>query len=232
MGRACRLLLLVVLPTLGFAQEFHVGLKAGVPLTSSFDTKRAPLVSSPIRRYTLGASAELRFGAHFGIEVDVLYKRIGYSATSFCGLRCQPQVISQNPEIITMHISDAVDAKANSWEFPILAKYRLPGTIHPYFAGGFAARRVKLASGRCLSTDERIGSGVPGGFTVTTEIPCRSRLPDRSFAGIAVSTGLEMGREHFRVLPEFRYTRWFQNDSWGIARFASNQAEFLLGFLF
>lgn len=223
------LFFLILLPNLGFAQEFHFGMKAGVPLMTSFEGYS---LSSPIRRYTVGASAELRFGAHFGIEVDVLYKRIGYSASFYCGLRCQPQVISMNPEIIVQHIADLADAAANSWEFPIMAKYSLPGSLHPFFAGGFLVRHVGLASGGYLSEDLRFGSGVLGGPITTTTDISSSALPNRIFPGVVVSTGFEMGRKHFRVLPEFRYTRWFQNDIWGLASFTSNQTEILVGFLF
>ncbi len=220
---------LILLPNFGFAQKFHIGVKAGVPLMSSFEDD---IVSSPIRRYTVGASAELRFGAHFGIEVDGLYKRIGYSATFICGLRCHPQIISLNPPVIVQHISDSVDAAANSWEFPIMAKYSLPVSLHPFFAGGFSVRHISLASGGYLSTDDKFGAGVPGGPIRTTTDQSSSKLPNRIHSGVVVSGGFEIGPKHFHVLPEFRYTRWFQNDAWGLASFTSNQAEILVGFLF
>ena len=223
------LFFLTLLPNLGFAQEFHFGMKAGVPLTSSFE---GYYVSSPIRRYTVGASAELRFGAHFRIEVDGIYKRIGYSATFDCGLRCQPYVISY-PDIFGWHISDSVDVAANSWEFPIMAKYSFPGFVHPFVAGGFSVRHVGVASGSYQSTDERFGPGVPGGPITTITDQTSSRLPNSVYSGVVVYAGFEIGRKHFRVLPEFRYTHWFQNDtSWGLASFTSNQAEILVGFLF
>ena len=225
----CGFLLLILFPNLGFAQEFHFGVKAGVPLTSSFEGSS---VSSPIRRYTIGASAELRFRAHFELEVDGLYKRIGYRATFDCGLRCQPEVISTNPEVIVDHLSDSVDAAAHSWEFPIMAKYLFPASVHLFQAGGFSVRHVGLASGSYLSKDLRFGAGVPGGPIVTTTDRTRSELPDKTSYGFVISTGFEFGRMHFRVLPEFRYTHWFQTDNWGLADFRSNQAEFLVGFLF
>jgi hypothetical protein len=223
------LLALTLLPNFGSAQQFHFGVKTGVPLIASFEGFS---VSSPIRRYTAGASAELRFNAHFGIEVDGLYKRIGYNAAIICGLRCQPQVISVNPEIAVLHISDGVDAAASSWEFPIMAKYSLPVSLHPFWAGGFSVRHVGFASGGYLSKDLEFGSGVPGGPITTTTDQSSSRLPGRINSGVVASAGVELGRKHFRVLPEFRYTRWFQSDTWGLASFTSNQAEVLVGFVF
>lgn len=230
MCRSCILLLLILVPNSGFAHEFHFGAKAGVPLMSSFEGFS---VSSPIHPYTVGASAELRFGAHFGIEVDGLYKRIGYSATLICGLRCTPQIISMNPEVITQHISDSVDAAANSWEFPVMAKYSIPVSLHPFLAGGFSVRHVGLASGSFLSTDLRFGSGVPGGSITTATDQSSSRLPNRILPGIVASIGFEIRQRHFSVLPEFRYTGWFPKDTqWGLANFKSNQAEILVGILY
>jgi len=221
-----------------FPQEFHFGVKGGVPLTASFETER---VTSRIRPYTVGAAAELRFQNHFGVEVDVLYKRVGYAATAHCGLRCQPLVISLNPSIARVHRSDTVEVKGNSWEIPVLVRYTLPWTMRPFLSGGITARHLRLASLRCIDTDFSFGSGVPGGgITESREVPCGATLPSRNFAGLVVSAGIEIGNSRLRVVPEFRYVHWFQNGPWDQAiarvdvrpRFRSNQADFLLGLMF
>jgi hypothetical protein len=61
-----------------------------------------------------------------------------------------------------------------------------------------------------------------------------SELRKRFYPGLAAAAGLELRAGRFRVLPEFRYTRWTANISppGGLLRFASNQVEFLAGVLF
>ena len=91
----------------------HFGVKIGVPLTAYFDTGRTATIeySAATRRYTAGLSAEWRF-----LELDVLYHRMGWVAIA--------------PE-------SAVDIKANSWDFPLLAKYRFG---KPFLAAGAVLR--------------------------------------------------------------------------------------------
>jgi hypothetical protein len=232
-------LLIAAIPSLAYAQEIAFGLRAGVPFTVSVEEdNRNPTVSSPIRRYTVGLGGEMRFSNRLAFSVDGLYKRVGYYGTYACGLRCQPQVLSISPSIVRSHISDTVHAAGNSWEFPLLAKF-LFGV--PAVGGGVSIRRISSASLHCLSRDSTFGSGVPGGpVTATTEQPCVSDLPSRWFAGLVASGGLELGHHRLRVIPELRYTRWLGTDPWDDVvlfpsqspRFAANQVEILLGFMF
>ena len=67
-----------------FAQGLHFGVKAGVPITAYFDTGQtgdrngSSEYSAATRRYTVGVSAEWRLNRSFGLELDALYKRMGY----------------------------------------------------------------------------------------------------------------------------------------------------------
>jgi len=223
------LFLLFLTPsTSAVAQEFHFGVKGGVPLTDYFESGPGPRsgrfadFSSPTRRYTVGPSFELRLNDRVGIEVDALYKRIGYSGRSFCGLRCQPQLPCQTCLPIR-GISTFEDVKGNSWDFPMMAKFRFGQRLHPYLAGGFVLRRVGSLDVRGVNTSQELQSG----RIINT--PFTSGLPSDTLAGLTVAAGIEFGISRLRLLPEFRYTGWTQN---GDPRFEPNQAEFLLGILF
>jgi hypothetical protein len=223
-------------------QGIHPGLKVGLPLTAPVEELHTnPVISSPIRRYSVGLTGEIALVHGFSVQADILYKRFGYEASYSCGLRCQPFVVSQVPPINGRHVSDAVKITANAWEFPAQVKYWTNLPYKPYVAGGLSLRLVSPASVRCFSTDTRFGSGVPGGDSrATTEEECGWRLRTRGFAGIVVTTGIEMRRSFLRLNPEFRYTRWFQTEpdfanflpTGPNGGFTANQAEVLLGFSF
>ncbi|MBI3694810.1 MAG: outer membrane beta-barrel protein [Acidobacteria bacterium] len=110
-------MLLLALAAPQFAKGLHFGVKAGVPATVYFETARtgsgnsASDYSAATRRYSVGASAEWRLTPRFGFELDVLYRRMGYVGI----------VSSFGNGILT---TSAFDAKGNSWDFPLMAKYR------------------------------------------------------------------------------------------------------------
>ena len=223
-------------------QGIHPGLKVGLPLTAPVEEQHTnPVISSPIRRYTVGITGEIALVHGFSVQADILYKRFGYEASYSCGLRCQPSVVSLVPPISESHLSDAVKIAANAWEFPAQAKYSTTLPYKPYVAGGLSLRLVSPASVKCFSTDRRFGSSVPGGSSTTiTEQQCAWRFQTRGFAGIVVTSGIELRRGFLRLNPEFRYTRWFQTESdfpdfistGPDGRFTANQAEVLLGLSF
>jgi outer membrane protein with beta-barrel domain len=239
MDRLNLTLVMLLALSIAFGQSVNFGLKVGVPFTNSFEELTTnPKVSSPLRRYTLGATAEVRFRSGFGFELDTIYKRIGYSERFFCGLRCPPNVISMNPEIISEHESDIVVVKGNAWEFPVLAKYRFRAPLHPFLASGPSVRHI-VTRLRCVSDDSYFGSGVPGGTRIFAERPCYESPPRPTFAGYVVSAGIEIHRDRLRLVPEFRYTHWFENEPWKQIRllpadqiFIPDQTEFLLGIIF
>ena len=182
-----RVLLFLLLAQAASAKIFHFGVKVGAPFTDAVDALSAGTVSTT--RFTAGPTAELRIAAGFGFEVDALYKRARVDAgDSGTGTRT-----------------------VNQWEFPLLAKYRLPGLgLRPYVEAGAAFRSV---------SDLR--EFVSGG--------------DPSSRGFVIGGGLEVRIPKVRLLPEIRFTRWNSDSTGGAAdafRFNRNQAEFLLGILF
>lgn len=127
---ASLIICLVVLAGAAPAQEFRFGLKAGVPLTPYFETGRTEVRggvlehSAATRRYTLGPSLEWRPARRLGLELDVLYKRIGY-------------VQIENTSVSGVTIHSSFDVKGHSFDFPLMVKYRWEGRVTPVRGGGF-----------------------------------------------------------------------------------------------
>src|SRR5690242_12733639 len=87
------------------------GIRGGIPLTDFFDNVNNGnfILKSTTNRYIIGPSFELRLPAGFGLEVDALYRRFNYD-TSF--------------NLVDVFTNNRTTG--NAWEFPLLAKYRLP----------------------------------------------------------------------------------------------------------
>ena len=218
-------LLVMVLATPAFAQRVRFGAKGGVPIKEYFETGRSlfrrgqTVYTSATRRYTVGASAEFRFSRSVGVEVDVLYKRIGY-------------VRSESGRIVPVTVIQEYEVKGHSWEFPIMAKYRFGQRIAPFVAGGLALRHIGPVRALGLETVDDLISRTITITPIDTSDP--SELKERDYLGITFGVGVEFGPSRFRLLPEFRYTGWISNigDSRDPLRLRPNQTEFLLGFLF
>jgi len=200
------------------AQEFRFGVKGGIPLTRYFETGQVAVrggfleSSAATRRYTLGPSAEWRLQPRFGLEFDVLYKRIGYVRT-------------ENTSVSGITTHSAVEVNGHSWDFPILAKYRWDRRVAPYVAGGFVLRYMGLGRARGVQTLQTAQT------TITTPIDTEENVP-LFVPGAKAALGMEFGPARIRLLPEFRYSRWRSTSISLPLRLNSNQLEFLLGFLF
>jgi hypothetical protein len=158
---------------------------------------------------------ELRLPYGFSIECDALYKRLGFGETTkMSGL-----------------IFTYTNASANSWEFPLLAKYRLPSVAaaRPYFSAGpsFRARSgVSVSSTRVLYF---------GGGTVTGPLHTSNDIhfDNRSNLGFTIGFGIAARLKFLYLAPEARYTRWKpdrQTDPF--LHSYQNQVELLLGITF
>lgn len=215
------LLLTVALAAPCFAQGLHFGLKVGVPATEYFETGRISSAeySAATRRYTFGVAAEWRATRTAGVEFDALYKRMGYVGivTFFSN------GISTTSEF---------DAKGNSWEFPLLAKYRFGRAVRPFVAGGGVLRYIGPVRARGQVTVVDLVARTTTHAPIDTKDP--SDLRKRVYPGLVAAGGVEAGVGRLRVLPELRYTHWTANiaGAGGVLRFAPNQVEFLLGLLF
>jgi hypothetical protein len=209
------------------SQEFRFGAKLGVPITSYFETGSTGSLhgsaeySAATRRYTLGPSVEWRWSNGLGFEGGALYHRMGYVAI----------VHSFDSATGAFHDS-AVDIKGNSWDFPLMLKYRSRKPLHRYAAAGPLIRYLGPVRGRGEQTSGSLVTGVRITTPVDTSDP--SELRKRVYPGFTAAAGFEWTVHRVHLLPELRYTRWTANISGpgGLLRFAPNQLEFLLGALF
>jgi hypothetical protein len=194
--------------------------KLGVPITQFFDTGAIGSLhgsgdySSGTRRYTFGLSGEWWLTRAFGFELDAMYHRLGYTGTVI-------KVGAGYFNTSVLHVG------GNSWDFPLLAKYRFGRVIRPYAAGGGTLRYIGPGHGQ----GEQTVLGFPADVTTAVETNSPADLNKRIYPGVTAAGGVEFGAGRFRIMPELRYTRWTANISGpaGLLRFAPNQLEFLLG---
>ncbi len=130
------LFLLLSVASIGFAQPFRFGVEGGLPLTGAFDTNSSAIpavlpagplsYSSSTQRYAFGGTAELDLPFHLAVKADALYKRLSFDSAGLAPIT-------------------ATTTTANSWEFPVLAKYGVSklGPLQPYVEGGVAFRALQ-----------------------------------------------------------------------------------------
>jgi hypothetical protein len=113
-----RALLTIALATLALpaaAQAIDVGARIGVPFNDLVDAGGS--LKGASQNWTGGPTLEINLPAGFGIEFDILYRKIGYSGTA--------------------------ESNASAWTFPLLAKYKFGrGAVRPFVDAGFAARKL------------------------------------------------------------------------------------------
>ena len=196
-----------------FAQPFSFGLKIGAPVTDAFNVATGgSAFNASTKRFTVGPTVELKLPFGFGIEVDALYKRLEYSYVSGLSL-ASGDLTSAN-------------RTANSWEFPILAKYRLPiPIVKPYGVGGLSFNRLSGLT----QTLSCVGGGCSHAF---------SDVAHNSNVGVVFGAGLQINVLLLKISPEIRFTRWgFANfgvtgASGSALKSNQNQADLLIGFTF
>jgi len=197
-----RLLLFSLLfASTAFAQV-SIGVKAGLPVTDLFQTGSLPTLQyfTDTHRYTIGPTLEIHLPKNLSLEVDALYKRLDYGATTFV-----------NPV--------SSEATANSFEFPLLVKYRAgeKRVVRPFLDTGVSFHSIS-------------------GFNQLGNLTNPSQLVNNFNGGWVVGGGLDI-HILLHIEPELRYTRWFSDnfrDASGGAGLQTNrnQVEFLVGFTF
>ena len=163
------------------AQLINWGVKGGVPFNDAIQA--AGTFSSNFQRWTVGPVIEVNLPAGLGVEFNALFRRTGYSNSITGG-----------------------DYTSGSLEFPLLAKYKFPGSLaRMYIDGGFVFRHIA-----------DIGL-----------------LNEADSKGLVLGVGFRYNLGLVKISPEFRYTRWdnqpFQFPNLTSAR---NQSEFLVGLTF
>jgi len=194
------------------AQPVSVGVKGGVPITDFFDAVHGnqAAYASNTHRYLVGPTVQFNLPLRFSIEIDALYRRLGYDYNQFAG-----------PGSPTF-----TSTTANSWEFPVLGKWAVfPGPVRPFIDFGANFRHI---SGVNQIQDTASAVGVNVGT-----VPEFHKATD---IGATFGAGVEFKIGWLRVTPEFRYTRWgsenFDDPIGTLLRTNKNQGDFMLGLTF
>jgi outer membrane protein with beta-barrel domain len=194
-------------------QSLSVGAVGGVRATDDMAGGGGAISAS--KHYAIGPAVDIGLPLGFGVEVDALYRREGYQSAwgNFA-------------------YSVFSDERANSWEFPVLVKYKLPlRGIRPFLEAGYAPRVI----GGSISSDGVTYFGNSGvlpqpvysHFTASTDWPVSQ--------GVVAGGGVQFGIGRLRLSPAVRYTHWsnaavsgFYSDgpSFGSAR---DQVDVLVG---
>jgi hypothetical protein len=171
-------------------QRFSYGLTAGSALTDDFNSSYYPSsggflptnITSGDKSVIVGPTLEWNFTPRFSVEADGLFRELRYK-NSLAG--------DHNPTV--------------TWEFPILAKYRLFS-----YSGPRSSVRPFLEAGPAFRTTGNLNA-----------------YP--SHTGISAGGGLDFRLRKFDISPTLRYTRWAEDGSTGY-RSRADQIEFLVGF--
>jgi Outer membrane protein beta-barrel domain len=193
-------------------ERVSVGVKGGVPITDAFQVARGNNAAyfTNTKRYLVGPTVEFHLPARFSVEVDALYKRLGY------------QYEATGPSVYSKTV-------ANSWEFPLLAKFEiLPGPVRPFIDAGVSLRH--------LTGIRQIRQTLSGATLNQVEINNAVEFNKRNDLGLVFGFGVAFKLGPVRISPELRYTRWggenLRDPVNALLRTNRNQGDFLLGFTF
>jgi opacity protein-like surface antigen len=209
------LFLLVFGAVSAWAQLFSYGVKAGVPLNNFLDAAQSQrfAFNSTTNRYIVGPTAELHLPFGLGVEFDILYRHFDYNGSGTL------------IDVITNSRTTG-----NAWEFPLLAKYRIPKMkiVHPYVDAGVAWDKLS-------GLTQAIATTVLPSRTTTTTTSNPAELNTTATRGLVMGAGLSVKVLRVSVSPEIRFTRWGARhfiDPGGLLHSNLNQGEFLLGITF
>ncbi len=196
------------------AEWFSFGVEGGLRTNGDL----TGTLTSESKRYIVGPKVEVALPLHLAFEVDALYRPLGFTGESS-----------------SFYENSIIRERDNSWEFPMILKYRLPlPLVKPFVGVGYAPRVV---SGTDVSSGGYLSNPLTGGFAYFYNQRSSTNYPTTN--GIVVSGGVNLDVGHVRFSPEVRYVRWtspFLNEYGGDGSFqyVSNQNEVfvLLGISF
>jgi len=197
------------------AQPVSFGVRGGVALTDFIDAPSslpAPFISlfayqTTTNRYLIGPTVEVRLSSRFAIEGDALYRHLNYAS----------ETCSSGSGCTIGHTT------GNTWEFPVLAKYRIgEKRVRPYIDAGIAWD-VLTGLHQTLTF-----LGPFAGGPSSTSHPFE--LLEKETNGFVVGGGVDFHVMFVHIAPEVRYTRWINQQLGGLS--SQNQAEFLIGLTF
>ena len=197
------------------AQLFSFGVRAGVPLDNFLNAAQSQhfAFNATTNRYIVGPTAELHLPFGFGVEFDILYRHFDYNGSGTLA------------SVVT-----SSGTTGSAWEFPLLAKYRIPRMkiVHPYVDAGVAWDKL---SGLTQAVTSTVGST----RTTTTTTSNPVELNTTATRGFVMGAGLSVKVLRLSISPEIRFTRWGAQhfiDPGGLLHSNLNQGEFLVGITF
>jgi hypothetical protein len=162
-------------------QSLSIGVTGGGRPTDDVTSSATP----ESRRYIVGPMIELGLPLGFAVEFDALYHRNGYQVenSNFAGYVIESE-------------------RANSWEFPILLKYKLPvSKVKPFVELGLAPRSISgTISQSGVNVNVLTGQQTPFSGSFKTDWS--------NSVGVVTGVGVQFGVGRLRVSPEARYTHW------------------------
>jgi hypothetical protein len=164
-----------------FGQTVSIGVKGGIRATDDITGDSA----TESKRYIVGPMIDVGLPLGFAVEFDALYHRHGYrtSNSNFAGSYFSRE-------------------RANSWEFPILLKYRLPlPIVKPYVGAGYAPRIIN-GSVDTLGININLLNGEQTFYRAHFDTKLGTS------GGVLAAAGVQLGLGSLRLSPEFRYTHW------------------------
>ena len=164
-----------------FGQSLVVGVVGGGRATDDVTSLATP----ESRRYIVGPMLEIGLPLGLGVEVDALYHRQGY-------LIGASNVLSSFTE----------SERANSWEFPLLLKYKLPvPKLKPFVEVGIAPRTI-VGDISTSGVSMNVATGQITPFSTSSGTAWSASF------GIVAGGGVQFGLGPLRLAPEVRYTHW------------------------
>jgi len=191
-------------------QPVQFGIKGGAALLGTL-----PYGEDESKAYNVGPSVEFRLGKGFAIEGDALYQRVGQSS----GFNF---TVQSGPSIIPLTGANFSRMRGNSWQFPILAKrYLRPRSSawQPFASLGPSIRHVGYQYDDSEIIIDPAGVKNYGGHSETGNWSI----------GATGAVGARLQRGRIAITPEFRFTRWAQNNGSMLSR---NAAHMLVGLSF
>jgi hypothetical protein len=197
-------------------KPIQLGFKGGVPLfENDFSTHTGVNrgFDSAVRRWMVGATAETHLWGPLNIEVDALYRRVGFdfntTGAGGAGVLTQSSV-------------------ANWWEFPVLFKTKVPHVPYsPFVDFGASLRHISSIRQTSYPGD----GGLPRSITDNS-----SFIKNRNSPGAVAGVGIDLQYKYFKLSPEVRYTRWFnqafQDSLGGQLKTNLDELNFLVGLTF
>ena len=172
MPRKSFVILCLLLPASIWAQHLSIGVTGGLGLTDAFIDQTTPDTGhtySAAKDYLVGPAIELRLPFSLAVESDAVYRPLHLTESFFNVFNNSVQT---SPGTI------------NTWEFPLLVKYHLPGRrIRPFVEVGPSFRHT-ATSAMFLGNSPQLNHGFTAGG------------------------GGEISIWKLRIAPEIRYIRW------------------------